>query len=401
LRTLAHYLRTLSPVTRSNVKLRRKRHRKLFEKNKQGLRHSLKRAAGWAHQANFSRGASFSEVHNVLSSRQKMLRRRLATFAIVISIVFAHLHSLAITEAYSPGSDLSVDETYALLAGNTQTDSLLAISEEGFFMKGSLENSGESRAGVNGILEYTVEPGDSVSMIAHRFGISSQTILAANNLPNANHLKVGQTLKILPVHGVLHEVTASDTVDSLAKKYEIEAADILEQNNLIAEEKLNTGVELIIPGAKTPSSAGRTYVATSTTSRSVGAMPDTTPPAGGKLLWPTSGKITQYYRRGHYAIDIGNRSKPMIVATKGGTVITSATGWNGGYGNHVIIDHGDGMQTLYAHLDYLSVGVGDEVGSGDVLGRMGNSGRVYGATGIHLHFEIRVNGIKQNPLAYL
>lgn len=118
-------------------------------------------------------------------------------------------------------------------------------------------------------------------------------------------------------------------------------------------------------------------------------------------MWPTSGMISQYYRAGHYAIDISNREKPMVVASKAGTVTTAANGWNGGYGNYVIIDHGDGMQTLYAHCDYLTVEVGDTVDAGDVIGRMGNTGRVYGATGIHVHYEVRVNGTKQNPLAYL
>ncbi len=314
--------------------------------------------------------------------------------------MFAFLHSVSSTEAFNANNELSVDETYAVLASGGENDDLLSVTEGGFFMRGNLENTNDNRVGVNGVLKYTVQPGDSVSMIAQNFGIDSDTVLAVNSLSNANSLRIGQDLLILPVSGLLHKIQTTDTIASIAKKYEVEPEKIVEQNNLVIDEALTAGQEIIIPGAKRKV-IPTTYIASSYSgSRSVGAMPDTTNNTG-KLLWPTSGKITQYYHSGHYAIDIGNRSMPMIVASRRGTVITAATGWNGGYGNYVIIDHGDGMQTLYAHQDYLSVAVGDTVEAGDVLGRMGNSGRVYGATGIHLHYEVRVNGVKKNPLAYL
>ena len=120
-----------------------------------------------------------------------------------------------------------------------------------------------------------------------------------------------------------------------------------------------------------------------------------------KLVWPTQGKISQGFRRGHYAIDISNRNRPPIFTADSGKVIKASFGWNGGYGNHIIVDHGNGMQTLYAHMQTLAVKVGDEVARGQIIGKMGNTGRVYGATGIHLHFEVRIGGVKKSPLAYL
>ena len=113
---------------------------------------------------------------------------------------------------------------------------------------------------------------------------------------------------------------------------------------------------------------------------------------------PTQGRITQGFRGGHYAYDVADTSKPPILAAAGGTVIKASSGtWGGGYGNHVIIDHGNGYQTLYAHAEVLYVNVGDSVSQGQVIAKMGNTGSVYGRTGIHLHFEITYNGTKLNP----
>ena len=107
------------------------------------------------------------------------------------------------------------------------------------------------------------------------------------------------------------------------------------------------------------------------------------------------------------AIDIGDRSQPPVWAAGGGKVIKVVNncdrvsyGCGGGYGNNVIVDHGNGLKTLYAHLEYTSVSVGDQVAQGTVLGKMGRSGNVRGATGIHLHFEVQLNGKKEVPGDY-
>ena len=98
---------------------------------------------------------------------------------------------------------------------------------------------------------------------------------------------------------------------------------------------------------------------------------------------------------------------PAVWAAASGVVVKANTGCGsrtpkcgGGYGNHVIIDHGDGVKTLYGHLDSLNVKVGDNIKQGEVIGIMGNTGRVYGATGIHLHWEVIINGVKKNPIGY-
>ena len=93
---------------------------------------------------------------------------------------------------------------------------------------------------------------------------------------------------------------------------------------------------------------------------------------------------------------------PSIWSAKAGTVKLAAySGWNGGYGKYVIVDHGNGLQTLYAHMNKVYVTEGQSVSEGQVLGQMGNTGRVYGVTGIHLHFEVRQDGARMNPWNYL
>jgi murein DD-endopeptidase MepM/ murein hydrolase activator NlpD len=120
----------------------------------------------------------------------------------------------------------------------------------------------------------------------------------------------------------------------------------------------------------------------------------------GKLLFPTIGKYTQYFKPGHYAVDIANQQAPENLAADAGVVEKAKCGWNGGYGCYVMLNHGNGMQTLYAHMGKIFVTVGEQVTRGQVIGKMGNTGRVYGMTGIHLHFEVIINGVKRNPIAF-
>ena len=174
----------------------------------------------------------------------------------------------------------------------------------------------------------------------------------------------------------------------------MEQETIITQNQIKEEEELDAARVLIIPGAKREAPV---YTATSAP-----AMPSnySGPASVGRLIWPARGSITQGYHRRHMAIDIGNRAKGPIYAAAGGKVIKARTGWNGGYGNVIIVDHGNGMQTLYAHNEKLYVTEGQYVEQGQTISWMGRTGRVYGPTGIHLHFEVRIKGIKYNPMNF-
>ena len=134
----------------------------------------------------------------------------------------------------------------------------------------------------------------------------------------------------------------------------------------------------------------------------------TNPYKGGKLAWPcpASSRITSQYgyrilfgvRDFHTGIDIGASTGTNIVAGESGTVILASYGWNGGYGNYIIVNHGNGLTTRYAHASKLYVSVGQTVSRGQVIGAVGSTGN---STGPHLHFEVRQNGSHKNPLNYL
>ena len=246
------------------------------------------------------------------------------------------------------------------------------------------------------IIEYSVQSGDTVSTIAEKFGVSVDTIRWENDLKSVKDIKPGQVLRILPVSGVRHKVKYGDTIYSIAKKYQVDPQVIVDwPYNTFANDEtfaLAVGQDLIIPDGikpkETPTAPRPTYYA-----QVPGAGAGT-----GQFAWPTSGHISQGYSWYHKAVDIANKDAPDVLAADGGTVILA--GWVPpmAYGNHVIIDHGNGFVTLYAHLSQIYVGVGQKVARGQAIGKMGSTGR---STGTHLHFEIRQNGSTQNPLNFL
>ena len=246
------------------------------------------------------------------------------------------------------------------------------------------------------IISYVVQQGDTVSGIAQKFGVSIDTIRWANDLPSISSIKPGQTLKILPVTGIVHKVGKGETIYSISKKYSTDPQGVVDFpfNTFVNDETfaLAVGQTLIVPEGVmpkvTPWSPGA-YIARRT--------PDAgSVSATGAFVWPASGTISQAFRWYHQGIDIANKGGPAILAADSGRV--SAADWSGGYGNRVVIDHGNGFQTLYGHLARIYVTSGQTVNRGDQVGLMGSTGR---STGIHLHFEIIRNGSKLDPLVYL
>lgn len=245
------------------------------------------------------------------------------------------------------------------------------------------------------IKQYTVEDGDTVASIAKKFGIDADTIRWQNNL-TGDKIKVGQTLEILPVTGIAHKVQKGDTVYSIAKKYDSNAQAVVDFpfNTFSNDEtfELAIGQVVIVPDGVKPQED----------TVSIPRARQITPDAGsvvasGNFVWPTNGTITQNFSWYHPGTDIANRAVPNVVAADSG-VIEYAACINWGYGCHVIINHGNGFKTLYAHFQQIYVKVGQSVGRGALIGQMGSTGR---STGPHLHFEVSKNGVKLNPLSVL
>lgn len=246
---------------------------------------------------------------------------------------------------------------------------------------------------------YSVQGGDTVLGIAAKFKVQPETLLWANPAleNNPDLLRISDQLRILPIDGVLHTVKAGDSLSALASTYKVDVSQIIayESNNLSdASAPLIIGTDIVVPGGTKPFIT-RQVVGTGVTAVPV---PSSVSGATGNFGWPSSGSISQNYWGGHQALDIASRTGAAVKAADGGFVTVAGGGWNGGYGNHVIIDHGNGFVTLYAHLNTIFVKAGETVGAGQQVGTVGNTGN---STGPHLHFEIRYQGYPRNPYNYL
>lgn len=252
------------------------------------------------------------------------------------------------------------------------------------------------------IIEYEVQSGETVSQIAQKFNIDTDTIKWANDLSSVNSVKPGQKLKILPVSGVAHTVKSGDTLEAVAKKYSVDSQGIIQFpfNDIPDDFKLTPGQVIIIPDGVPPETKAPSKPKIQPQYLGKGpSSPSFSAPGGGSFVWPTvSQGISTYFAWWHPGIDLPNRSAPPVVSSDGGTIVVAGWPDSYGYGNRVVVDHGNGYQTLYAHLSNVYVSNGQKVSRGQAIGQMGSTGR---STGTHLHFEIRYKGIAVNPLAIL
>ncbi len=249
------------------------------------------------------------------------------------------------------------------------------------------------------IITHIVGEGETISSIAELYGLQQDTVLWENGLSATSKIKPGDELRILPIDGVRHKVTRGETIYSIGKKYKLDEAQVqvivdYPFNEFLNDEtfELATGQYVMVPDGV------KAAVSTQPVTRTVYTTPDAgAVTASGSFVWPASGRITQGYRFYHKAWDIANGGGGPILAADAGTVV--AAGWDAsGYGNKVVIDHGNGFLTLYAHQSVLQVQVGQRVNRGDVIGQMGSTGR---STGTHLHFEIRQGGVLLDPGNFL
>lgn len=236
------------------------------------------------------------------------------------------------------------------------------------------------------IVDYVVQPGDTLQSIADSYKISVNTLLWANDMTSSSVLKVGQTLTILPADGIIHIVKSGDSISAIAQNYKAQSQDIVSYNDLTSQDDIYIGDILIVPGATMP--------------KKPVSIAYQIPLADNFFILPVQGRVTQglhFYN----AIDVANKCGTPVYAAAGGVVqrALGAGGWNGGQGNYVTILHSNGTVTYYGHLMSLLVKPGDKVYTGQNIGFVGGAPGMAGAgrsTGCHLHFE--VIGAK-NPLS--
>jgi len=235
---------------------------------------------------------------------------------------------------------------------------------------------------------YVVRPGDTLSDIADMYGVSVNTIIWANNLKSARDVHPGDTFIILPVSGIECTVAKGDTLKSIAKRCGGDATEIAQFNGLDPATPLAVGMKIIIPGGElaAPASGVRSSSPSSAIRESYlscgGVVQD------GYYSNPLPGGVVTQGLHGCNAVDISAARGTPIHAAANGIVIIARNGgaWNGGYGNYVVITHGNGTQTLYSHMIYAIVSQGQSVLSGQIIGYVGSTGQ---STGPHLHFEVR------------
>ena len=252
------------------------------------------------------------------------------------------------------------------------------------------------------ITEYTVKSGDSLWSIGKRFNLKPETILWGNEwLSNAGILQIDDTLKILPVDGVLHTVQEGDTLERLQILHGTPAQEIFEYigNNfdLSQPPDLKAGQQIIIPNGTSPIVWAEAQAPSIVTNSSYsGPYPNL---GTGSFIWPVAPpfNMNQDYWGGHPAIDLGTYFRQPIFASDTGTVIFAD--WNkNGYGNLVIIDHGNGYRTYYAHNETIFVSAGEIAVQGQQIAESGSTGN---STGNHLDFRVMYNGQFFNPMEYL
>ncbi|MBI2023245.1 peptidoglycan DD-metalloendopeptidase family protein [Candidatus Giovannonibacteria bacterium] len=234
------------------------------------------------------------------------------------------------------------------------------------------------------ITTYTIRDGDNISKIADMFGVSLQTIYWANDLKRTDVIRPGDTLVILPISGLQYEVKKGDTVASIAKKYKSDAEEITAFNDLTPGAALKIGATLIIPDAELNISASPSLSSSSTKAKARGAGG---PNLVGYFLRPIDGGRKSQGLHGFNGVDLANScGTPVIASASGDVLLAKSVGWNGGYGQYIVIRHPNGVQTLYSHLSAVYVTPGQFIAQGGRIGNVGTSGN---STGCHLHFEVR------------
>lgn len=309
-------------------------------------------------------------------------------------VISSNSQKMALLEAPA-----NVDVNAGAKGGTISVSGDALVSEMG--PEGSEADSATKLEAINNeITTYKVKSGDTISGIADKYNVSTNTILWANNLSRTSKISIGQTLVILPVSGVQHKVASGDTLASIAKKYKGSADEIMAYNN-VTEKELKIGDIVVVPdGELVPSSSPKASTIASTPSRVVssalGVGVASAKSVAGYFTRPIKGGTKTQGIHGTNGVDLADSCGTSLYAAAAGVVTVSANGgYNGGYGKYVVISHSNGSQTLYAHLLSADVAEGTSVNQGDVIGKLGNTGRVYGATGCHVHFEIRNGG--RNP----
>ena len=333
---------------------------------------------------------------------KKKLLLFMASSLIMVSPLVSGTSSKALSLTYNP-STLN-ENTLTKLIGTDLDQKILYYTNPKFFEEFNKPY----------IVRYIVSEGDTIESISKNFMLTPKSIIVSNKLDENSQLKAGQELFFPSIDGIIYEVKKEDNLWSIANDYNLSPESII-RDNKANTDILSIGEKLILKGVteikvkdapndisvKSTSNEIKTKKADSdnisnNTYKKVTSTKDTS----SNFVWPASGDITSKFgsRWGskHTGIDIAVETGTSVKAAAAGKVIFS--GRKGNYGNLIIIDHGNGYKTYYAHNSRLLAEVGQSVDKGTIISLSGSTGN---STGPHLHFEIRQNDEPVNPLSFL
>ena len=328
---------------------------------------------------------------------------------IALALMFIFRRVSGATQAAAPGSTIDPLEVSTVSSSEVHMpDFVVSLKRNAISREASVQTIIPSRPRED-IVQYTVDKGDSIFGIAKKFDIDPETILWANydTLNDDPHMiEIGLKLNIPAVDGVLHKWKEGDTLESVAARYKATVEDILlwPGNNLdITNPQIEPDTLVMVPNgqrefqqwvvptiARGPAGVNKSIIGPGACETGEGGAY-----GSGFFIWPAANQYLSGndFWSGHLAIDIAAGTGAPVYASDSGAVVYAGP-ISGGYGNMVMSDHGNGCQTLYAHLSQITTRCGASVYQGSTIGLAGSTGR---STGPHLHFEIRYFGSFVNP----
>jgi murein DD-endopeptidase MepM/ murein hydrolase activator NlpD len=327
-------------------------------------------------------------------------------YALHLVVILLAIGVVTVSQIKLPAINFIVTAPTASLDSETET-STVPLSSRGAYrpvrnsaisFQMPVPHTNISEIDRSGIITYTVQPNDTIWGIAQAHEIAVETIMWANAAveQDPDLLNVGQILTVLPVNGVYYTVKAGDTLDKLAKTYKTTVDKIagLELNGLSQPYTLAVGQQLILVDGQKPLPKPRQIYYPL---QVVGTPPKGALVGSGRFMWPVVGYWMRGFTYYHLGVDIANSiGKPVYAADDGYVMLAGTDTW--GYGQQIVLNHGNGFKTRYAHLSKILVKAGQSVKRGEKIGLVGSTGR---STGPHLHFEIIKNGVAIDPTLYL
>ena len=371
---------------------------------------------------------------SVLISIISLLQKAYLVILIFASLGILQLVSSLAQSPTTPGSFISKFVQNNTLPTNLTIQTKIGLNNDIKLEAQTAVLDTPTQPSIQKILSYEAKPGDNLDKIANNFGVLSDTIIFNNNI---TELEVGKKIYIPWTDGYIYNASEEISIDDLTRIYKTDKESLLKYNQAVmdpskntfqkdslvliptsdfkqveqnnnqekdrigslvrekqqAEEDAKIQAEQKIKQEEEARSQRRQAIARAAVEVSV----STTPSSIASFIWPSNGRISRCNIPGHIACDITNNVGTPIVVAASGTVVEA--GWkNGGFGNMILIDHGNGLRTIYMHMSQVTVAAGQVVNSGELIGLMGNTGN---STGSHLHFGVFNNGREVNPLQYL